>query len=75
MKILLHKKLNCTLFGHKLVVTKDITKHIREYKCTCCELEFTNNYKGMKSILTPELKDVNTTVMNFYIKRHNRLIA
>lgn len=75
MKITLLKKIFCFFFGHKLVITKDITKHIKEYKCTCCNLELTNNHKGVKSVLTPELKDANTTVMNFYIKRHKRQLA
>ncbi|NHN24760.1 hypothetical protein FIA58_003640 [Flavobacterium jejuense] len=69
------KKIKCKVFGHKLVTTKDITNHIKEYQCKCCGLELTNNYKGVKSILTPELKDVNVTVMDFYHRRHQRQTA
>lgn len=71
----LPKKLLCSVIGHRLVTTQNITEFIKEYKCTCCGLELTNNYKGVKSILTPELKDVNVTVMDFYHRRHHRQTA
>ncbi|WP_159777584.1 hypothetical protein [Flavobacterium sp. 9AF] len=72
---LIIKNLRCKVFGHKLITTKDITPYIKEYKCKCCGLELTNNYRGVKSILTPELKDVNITVMDFYHRRHQRQTA
>lgn len=69
------KELKCKMIGHKLVTTKNVTQHIKEYQCKCCGLELTNNYKGTKNILTPELKDVNITVMDFYHRRHHRQTA
>lgn len=71
----LPRKILCSVIGHRLVTTKNITEHIKEYKCSCCGLELTNNYKGIKCILTPELKDVNITVMDFYHRRHHRQTA
>lgn len=76
MKTKLLNKIICSLTGHRLVVTKEITNHIKEYKCTCCETEFTNNYQGVKSKLTPELKDINVTLKHFYQKRqHHRPVV
>ncbi|WP_130735151.1 hypothetical protein [Flavobacterium sp. J27] len=69
------KEAKCKVFGHKLVTTKNVTEYIKEYQCKCCGLELTNNYKGVKSILTPELKDVNVTVMDFCHRRHQRQTA
>ncbi|MVO09332.1 hypothetical protein GOQ30_09195 [Flavobacterium sp. TP390] len=69
------KEVKCKVFGHKLLTTKNVTEYIKEYQCKCCGLELTNNYKGVKSILTPELKDVNVTVMDFCHRRHQRQTA
>lgn len=68
-------KILCSIIGHRLETTKNITEYIKEYKCSCCGLELTNNYKGTKNILTPELKEVNITVMDFYHRRHHRETA
>ena len=65
------KKILCSIFGHKLVTTRNVTAHFKEYKCTSCQLELTNDDKGMKTFLTPELRDVNETLMNFYQRRHH----
>ncbi|SEA45663.1 hypothetical protein SAMN05443667_104284 [Flavobacterium gillisiae] len=65
----LSKKLYCLLFGHKIITTRDITNHLKEYKCTVCQLELTNDQRGNKTFLTPELKDINNTLKNFYVKK------
>lgn len=66
----LTKKILCSLFGHKLVTTRNVTAHFKEYKCTSCHVELTNDDKGIKTFLTPELRDVNETLMHFYKRRH-----
>ncbi|WP_300566451.1 hypothetical protein [Flavobacterium sp.] len=66
----LTKRILCSLFGHKLVTTRNVTAHFKEYKCTSCHLELTNDDKGMKTFLTPELRDVNETLFSFYNRRH-----
>lgn len=65
----LSKKIRCSLFGHKIITTRTITNHFKEYKCTVCELELTNDEKGRKTFLTPELKEINETLVIFYKKR------
>ncbi len=65
----LRKKILCSLFGHKIITTRNVTNHFKEYKCTVCNLELTNDEKGRKTFLTPELKEINETLMGFYKKR------
>ncbi|WKL44643.1 DUF1660 family phage protein [Flavobacterium sp. ZE23DGlu08] len=65
----LSKKILCTLFGHKIITTRNVTNHFKEFKCTVCELELTNDEKGRKTFLTPELKEINETLIGFYNKR------
>ncbi|MDI5887856.1 DUF1660 family phage protein [Flavobacterium sp. LB1P51] len=65
----LSKKILCLLFGHKIITTRNITNHFKEFKCTVCELELTNDEKGRKTFLTPELKEINETLIGFYNKR------
>lgn len=65
------RKILCSLFGHKLIIKRNVTSHFREYECSVCRLELTNNDKGEKMSLTPHLKEVNETLYNFYIKKHH----
>ena len=64
-------KIWCIFFGHRFVTTRNITNHFKEYKCNCCQLELTNDEKGDKIFLTPEYKDINETLINFYQRRHH----
>ena len=66
----LSKKIYCLLFGHRIITTRNITDHFKEYKCTVCALELTNDEKGNKTYLAPELKDINDTLKNFCIKKN-----
>lgn len=63
-------KILCSFFGHKIITTRNVTNHFREYKCSVCGLELTNDLKGHKTFLTPELKDINETLNSLYKKRH-----
>nr|WP_315163990.1 DUF1660 family phage protein [uncultured Flavobacterium sp.] len=65
----LNKKLLCSLFGHRFIKTRNVTDHFKEYKCTVCKLELTNNEKGEITSLTPELKEINETLIGFYKKK------
>lgn len=69
-EINLPRKILCSFFGHKMVTTRNVTNHFKEYQCSCCGLELTNDLKGHKTFLTPELKDINETLINLYQKRH-----
>ncbi|MGA9637116.1 hypothetical protein [Flavobacterium sp.] len=67
------KKIICNLFGHKMITSKNITKHVKEYKCKTCQLELTNIENGHTTHLTPELRDINETLFQFNKKRILRL--
>lgn len=69
-KRFLSSKILCTLFGHKIITTRNVTNHFKEFKCTVCHLELTNDEKGRKTSLTPELRDINETLISLYKKRH-----
>ena len=64
-------KIICSVIGHKIIKTRNVTNHFKEYKCSKCNLELTNDEKGHKIFLTPELKDINETLVLFYQKRHH----
>ena len=64
------RSLFCIFFGHKLIVKRNVTSHFREYECSVCKLELTNDAKGRKTSLTPHLREVNETLFNFYKKKH-----
>lgn len=66
----LSSKILCSFFGHKIITTRNVTNHFREYKCSVCGLELTNDLKGRKTYLTPELKDINETLNSLYKKKH-----
>ncbi|QBN18360.1 hypothetical protein [Flavobacterium nackdongense] len=63
-------KILCALFGHKITTTRTVTNHFKEYKCSICGLEMTNDIQGHKIFLTPELKDINEILNRLYIKKH-----
>jgi len=64
------QKILCSFFGHKIITTRNVTNHFKEYKCSVCDLELTDDLKGHKTFLTPELKDINETLISLYKKRH-----
>ena len=63
----------CTTFGHDYIVTRKVTDHINEYKCTHCGREVTNNYNGKVELLTHKIKQVNTNLATFIRKKRNRV--
>jgi hypothetical protein len=65
----------CTAFGHNYKITREVTNHINEYKCTHCGREVTDNILGNLEILTGKVKEVNTTVSSFLEKRSLRVSA
>lgn len=62
----------CTTFGHKYKVTRKVTNHINEYKCSHCGKEVTDNMSGKLEVLTYKTKEVNTKLSVFCKKRSNR---
>ncbi|HPW97867.1 MAG TPA: hypothetical protein PK218_04845 [Flavobacterium sp.] len=63
------KNLICILFGHHYVEIKKVNNHFKEFECSHCKLQATNDIKGKKTALTTELKDINKTLSYLHLKR------
>jgi hypothetical protein len=59
----------CSIFGHKLKVSKNVTDHIHEFQCTKCRVEMTDTANGLLARLTPKFKETNKFLANFYKRR------
>lgn len=65
--------LYCNLFGHKFEVSKNVTYHVKEYKCCNCNKELTTNGNGNLIELTPKFKEINSILGRIHAKRQNRM--
>ena len=63
----------CATFGHNYLVTRKVTDHISEYKCSHCGREVTDNQSGTIEDLTNRMKEINSCVADFLQKRTNRV--
>lgn len=64
----------CSLFGHHYVVSKEVTEHIKEYKCLHCQKQVTTDVSGRLSVLTPKMQEINNVVADMYRKRKERVV-
>lgn len=62
-------KLLCSIFGHRFIVTKKVTAHIKEYECACCNKQVTIDVQGNLASLTPQLKEINETLAILHQKK------
>ena len=65
----------CSTLGHDYAISRKITNHINEYKCTKCGKEVTDNFVGRVENLTFETKQVNTSLALFFEKKMRRKYA
>lgn len=66
------KNVYCSLFGHNYVVSKNVTYHVKEYKCKHCKSEMTIDGNGKFIPLTPKFKEINSVLNRIYNKRLER---
>ena len=66
-------KMYCNLFGHDYKVTKKVTLHVKEYKCTHCKKELTTNSNGNLIEMTPTFREINRTLKRIYVSKAKRL--
>ncbi len=66
------KNVVCSLIGHDFKVSKEITYHIKEYKCKRCGEEMTIDAKGEFVPLTAKQKEINTVLNKVHEKRLER---
>lgn len=62
------KNIHCKMFGHDLKVAREVTYHVKEYKCKNCRKEFTTSSNGNLTQLTPKYKEINK-VLEYIHKR------
>lgn len=66
------KSIYCSFFGHQYEVSKKITYHVKEYKCSHCNTQMTTNGKGGLSPLTPKFKEINSVLERIHQNRISR---
>ncbi|RNC88029.1 MAG: hypothetical protein ED556_02230 [Winogradskyella sp.] len=67
------KRLYCDVFGHNYKLSKQITYHVKEYKCSCCGKEVTTNSNGYLTELTPKFRDINAALSKIYANKLARM--
>jgi len=67
------KSLYCSIFGHDYEVSKNITYHVKEYKCSHCSSQVTTNGKGGLTPLTPKYKEINSVLERIHQRRALRI--
>jgi len=65
--------LYCAIFGHNFQVSKNITYHVKEYKCCNCKKEMTTNSNGDLTELTPKFKEINSVLERIHSNKLIRL--
>ncbi len=63
------KNIYCSLFGHDYQVTKNVTYHVKEYKCRNCKSEVTIDSNGKLIPLTKKTKEINNVLYRVHCKR------
>lgn len=66
-------KLYCSLFGHNYEVTRNVTRHVKEYTCKCCKRQLTTDSNGDLTELTPKFKEINSILETMYMRKKERL--
>ncbi len=65
----------CSIFGHKLRVSKNITNHVHEYQCKKCGMEMTDTADGLLARLTPKFKETNAYLAQIHERRKRVFLA
>lgn len=63
----------CNLFGHHFEVSKNVTYHVKEYKCSKCGKEMTTNSNGFLTELTPKFREINNVLSKIHNNKLTRL--
>ncbi|WOD44766.1 hypothetical protein [Hwangdonia lutea] len=63
------KSIHCKVFGHELIVARNVTNHVKEYTCKFCRKEFTTSSSGNLTELTKKYKEINRVLEYIHNKR------
>lgn len=66
------RSMYCTIFGHDYAVSKNVTYHVKEYKCAHCNSQMTTDGKGNLTPLTPKFKEINSILERIHNRRKER---
>ncbi len=66
------KNVYCSVFGHDYRVTREVTYHVKEYKCKRCNSEVTTDCNGNLIPLTKKFKEINSVLNRVHMKRLER---
>jgi phage FluMu protein Com len=64
----------CKLFGHKYEISKKITYHVKEYKCSKCNKQLTTSGNGQLVELTPKYKEINSILSKIHGKIKQKIL-
>ena len=67
------KSLYCTIFGHQYEVSKNITYHVKEYKCSHCNSQVTTSGNGGLTPLTQKYREINSVLERIHNRRVSKL--
>lgn len=62
----------CSVFGHNFKVTRQVTRHIKEYECLHCKTQATTDVRGNLASLTNKRKEINQSLSELYQKKLSR---
>ena len=62
----------CAVLGHEYVVSREITQHIKEYRCIHCDKQVSGDEDGQLRQLTAEKIEINNTLRDIHFKRKSR---
>lgn len=65
-------KMICSILGHRFMRLKQITPHIKEYKCDCCGKEVTTHTNGNVVPLTEDLKVIHQGLEQLVLRRSRK---
>lgn len=74
-KTILPFKIICATLGHNYSISRRVTNHINEYKCSHCGREVTDSASGNVELLTNKLKELNSSLSIFFEKKRRHLQA
>ncbi|OIQ23646.1 MAG: hypothetical protein BM549_03520 [Lacinutrix sp. MedPE-SW] len=63
----------CSVLGHKYEVSRQVTYHVKEYKCKKCSKELTTDCNGDLIELTPKYREINSILSRIHLKRQARI--
>lgn len=68
-------KVYCRFSGHSLQISKNVTNHIHEYKCSKCGAEMTDTANGFLAMLTPKFKETNDYLAQIHRRKRRTVYA